>query len=94
VPCTLNLPQVFDRAHTAQRPSAAVGRDPATIERSVQLIADPADLGAARDTLRGFIAAGATHLILNLRAPYPEGIVHRLADEVAEPLRAAYAAAG
>ncbi|GAC1448375.1 MAG: LLM class F420-dependent oxidoreductase [Ktedonobacterales bacterium] len=73
---------------------AAVGRDPATIERSVQLIVDPADLGAARNTLRGFIAAGATHLILNLRAPYPEGIVHRLADEVAEPLRAAYAAAG
>ena len=35
-----------------------------------------------------FIAAGATHIILNLRAPYPEGIVHRLADEVAAPLAA------
>jgi F420-dependent oxidoreductase-like protein len=66
---------------------AAVGRDPATIERSVQVFADPADLSSTREILRNFIAAGATHLILNLRAPYPEGIVHRLAEEVAAPLR-------
>jgi hypothetical protein len=38
--------------------------------------------------VRSFIVAGATHLILNLAAPYPEGIVQRLADEVASPLRA------
>ena len=67
---------------------AAIGRDPTTIERSVQIRFDPADLDALRDTLRSFIAAGATHLILNLVAPYPEGIVHLLADEVAAPLRA------
>src|SRR2546421_5747688 len=67
---------------------AAIGRDPATIERSVQVRVDPADLGAVRATLRSFIAAGATHLILNLVAPYPDSIVQRLADEVAAPLRA------
>jgi F420-dependent oxidoreductase-like protein len=69
---------------------AAIGRDPATIERSVQFMSNPNDLNALRDTLRSFIKAGATHLMLNLRAPYPEGIVHRLAEEVAEPLHAEF----
>ncbi len=32
--------------------------------------------------------AGATHLILNLRPPYPAGIVRRLADEVVPAVRA------
>ncbi len=66
---------------------AAIGRDPAAIERSVQVFVDPNDLSAVRDTVRDYITSGATHLILNLRAPYPQGIVHRLAEEVAEPLR-------
>ncbi len=66
---------------------ATVGRDPAAIERSVQVFADPDNLSEARDTVRDYITAGATHLILNLRAPYPQGIVHRLAEEVVEPLR-------
>lgn len=69
---------------------AAIGRDPATIERSVQFLINLNDLSQTRDTLRSFIEAGATHLILNLRAPYPEGVVHRLAEEVAEPLSAEY----
>ena len=67
---------------------AAIGRDPTTIERSVQVMVDPTALDTVRATLRSFIVAGATHLILNLVAPYPEGIVQRLADEVAAPLRA------
>lgn len=66
---------------------AAVGRDPASIERSVQIVVDPANLAATRDTARSFIAAGATHLIMNLRAPYPDGILRRVAADVAEPLR-------
>ncbi|MDQ2886924.1 MAG: LLM class flavin-dependent oxidoreductase, partial [Chloroflexota bacterium] len=68
----------------------AIGRDPAEIARSVQLIVNPADLGAVRATTQSYIEAGANHLILNLRHPYPEGIVHRLAEEVAEPLQAEY----
>ena len=65
-----------------------IGRDPATIERSIQAGADPENLEALKTTLRTFIDAGATHLIMNLRAPYPEGIVHRLVSEVVEPLLA------
>ena len=57
-------------------------------ERSVQLVINPNNLQETRDITRSFIKAGASHLILNLRAPYPGGIVQRLADEVAEPLKA------
>ena len=68
----------------------SIGRDPSTIERSVQLVIDPNNLQETRDITRSFIEVGASHIILNLRAPYPEGIVQRLADEVAEPLTAEY----
>lgn len=66
---------------------AAIGRDPRTIERSVQFQVNPDNLPTLRDNVRSFIQAGATHLVLGLRYPYPEGIVHRLAEEVAEPLK-------
>ena len=79
----------------------AIGRDPATIARSVQVGTDPADLPGVRERLRGFIRAGATHLILYMggpqvdvrgREPFPAGICRRLASEIAEPLRDEFAA--
>ena len=70
---------------------AAVGRDPASIQRSVQVRIDSADPSSARETLRGFIEAGATHLVCILNPPYPEGLARRVASEVAEPLQAEYA---
>jgi F420-dependent oxidoreductase-like protein len=72
---------------------ADIGRDPATIERSIHVEVDPADLAATRASVRTYIDAGATHLILILRYPYPDGIVRRLADEVAQPLRAEFGSA-
>ena len=52
------------------------------------MMAQPDNLAEAVNAIRPFIAAGANHIILNLRAPYPEGIVHRLAEEVIAPLMA------
>jgi alkanesulfonate monooxygenase SsuD/methylene tetrahydromethanopterin reductase-like flavin-dependent oxidoreductase (luciferase family) len=69
------------------RHCAAIGRNPAEIIRSVQLVVDPNDLAATRDTVRSFIDAGAGHIILNLRPPYPDRIVARAADEVVAPLQ-------
>lgn len=65
---------------------AAIGRDPKLIERSVQFYSNLDDIAALRDRVRGFIQAGATHLVLGIRYPYPDGVVHRLAEEIAEPL--------
>jgi F420-dependent oxidoreductase-like protein len=61
---------------------AAVGRDPAAIELSVQLVVNYDDLAATARTVQSYVDAGATHLILNLRYPYPAGIVARLAEEL------------
>lgn len=69
---------------------AAIGRDPSTIERSIQWPINYNNVGEAIEQLRPYIEAGASHIILNLRAPYPENIVHRLADEIVAPLQAQY----
>ena len=70
---------------------AAVGRDPRTIQRSIQILVDQQDLAAAREQLRSYIEVGATHLILNLRYPYADGIVRRLDEEIIQPLTADFA---
>jgi F420-dependent oxidoreductase-like protein len=67
---------------------AAVGRNPADIQRSVQLVMDPGNWPAGRELVRGFIDAGATHVILNLRPPYPDRIARSLVTEIVEPLSA------
>ena len=61
---------------------AAIGRDPKEIEVSIQARVDYDDLPATVATLQPLVEAGATHIILMLLYPYPEGIVARLAKEV------------
>jgi F420-dependent oxidoreductase-like protein len=68
----------------------AIGRDPSTIARSIQIIMNPDNLEESREQLEGYITAGATHIVLNLRAPYPDKIVSRLVEEVVEPLKSQY----
>lgn len=68
----------------------AVGRDPQAIQRSVQLYMNPDDLASSRKLVHDFIEAGATHVILNLRYPYPDRIVHRLDEEIVQPLKAEF----
>ncbi|HEX9371171.1 MAG TPA: hypothetical protein VF897_09200, partial [Roseiflexaceae bacterium] len=55
---------------------------PAEIELSVQVLVNYDHLAETARAVQGYVDAGATHLILNLRYPYPEGIVTRLAQEV------------
>jgi hypothetical protein len=65
---------------------ATVGRDPAQITLSVQTAVNYDDLGATVAQLGSLVDAGATHPILMLAYPYPDGIVARLADEVVAKL--------
>jgi F420-dependent oxidoreductase-like protein len=60
----------------------AVGRDFTSIEKSIQPAVTYDDLPGYVAIVRQYIAAGANHIILNLRWPYPAGIVARLAEEV------------
>lgn len=65
---------------------AELGRNPSSVGRSVQLTVSYDDLGATRTTASQLIAAGATHLVLNLPRGYPEGVVSRLVTDVVRPL--------
>lgn len=67
-----------------------IGRDPSAIQRSIQWPINYDDMNESVKGMRPYIAEGATHIILNLRAPYPEGIAHRLAKEVIAPLAAEF----
>ncbi len=69
---------------------AAIGRDPRAIERSIQWPINYNNMGEVRDDIRPYIEAGASHIILNLRAPYLERIVHTLAEEVVAPFQAEF----
>ncbi len=69
---------------------AKIGRDPSTIERSIQVVINPNDMQSTITIVQNFIDVGVTHIVLGLRPPYPEGIAHRLAQEVIEPLQKAY----
>jgi len=66
---------------------AAVGRDPGAIELSLQLPVNYDNLDATAQAAQSFVNAGATHLILNLRPPFPARIVARLAAEVIPQVR-------
>lgn len=61
---------------------AAVGRNSEEIEISLQITVDYDDLGATAREAQSYVDAGATHLVLNLRPPFPAGIIARLAAAV------------
>lgn len=67
---------------------ATIGRDPAEIELSIQIYVNYDNLDETIQTVQGFVDAGATHIILNLRYPYPERIVTRLAEQVVPRIQA------
>lgn len=92
----------FDRlSRRLDEHCGAIGRDPAAIDRSVQLLVAPgAGSGAAggrlpsiagpdetRDRLLAFIASGAKHLVLAPAGVATDRPARWLADEVVEPVR-------
>jgi F420-dependent oxidoreductase-like protein len=86
-----NSPEGFQRlSGILDEHCAAIGRDPAAIERSVQLFPNLDDIEGTRATLQSFIDVGVTHLICYIRPPYPDGIAQRIADEIFAPLRERY----
>jgi alkanesulfonate monooxygenase SsuD/methylene tetrahydromethanopterin reductase-like flavin-dependent oxidoreductase (luciferase family) len=67
---------------------AAVGRNPDDIRLSVQVAVNYDDIDATIRQVQEFVDAGATHIVLTLRYPYPEHIVTRLAEQVVPSIRA------
>jgi alkanesulfonate monooxygenase SsuD/methylene tetrahydromethanopterin reductase-like flavin-dependent oxidoreductase (luciferase family) len=59
-----------------------IGRDPATVTRSIILHASYDDPAAARRSIAEARDAGFRHIVLGLPAPYPEGVARWVADEL------------
>ncbi|HVB22882.1 MAG TPA: TIGR03560 family F420-dependent LLM class oxidoreductase [Ktedonobacteraceae bacterium] len=89
--CSVDSPEIYrQKSMLLENYCTAIGRDPATIERSRHISVDPSDLKAARLETRAYIEVGATHIIYHVPVPAAQGILRRLAEEVASPLRAEY----
>lgn len=80
-----DLAEAVRRSAQLDEVCATIGRDPSTITRSVVLpvaVEHPAD---TRESVSATIAAGFSHVVLALPAPYEPGIARWVADEVIEP---------
>ena len=83
-----SLEFVTDRSRVLDQHCAAIGRDPRTLTRSVQMILDGDDPAGARRLVTGVVAAGFRHVVLAVRPPAPGNIPGWLAEEVIAPVRA------
>ncbi|WP_250557481.1 LLM class flavin-dependent oxidoreductase [Pseudonocardia lacus] len=73
------------RSALLDRYCADIGRDPATITRSIHLPVSYERPGDTRDKIAEAVGAGFTHVILGLSAPYPADVARRVADELVIP---------
>jgi alkanesulfonate monooxygenase SsuD/methylene tetrahydromethanopterin reductase-like flavin-dependent oxidoreductase (luciferase family) len=70
------------RGAVLDRICAEIGRDPASITRSLVLPVSYDDPGRTRDAIAEAVGAGFRHVVLSLPAPYPENVARWIADEV------------
>ncbi len=73
------------RSALLDRYCARIGRDPASIVRSIHLGVSYEDPAGARAAIAAATAAGFTHVVLGLPAPYPRGVARWVADELIRP---------
>ncbi|EKX63314.1 LLM class flavin-dependent oxidoreductase [Streptomyces ipomoeae] len=80
-----DLDDCVRRGALLDRYCAEIGRDPATLTRSIHLPVSYDHPGTTRQAVDEAITAGFTHIVLGLPAPYPTDVARRLTDEVIGP---------
>jgi alkanesulfonate monooxygenase SsuD/methylene tetrahydromethanopterin reductase-like flavin-dependent oxidoreductase (luciferase family) len=80
-----DIDDAVSRSALLDRYCAAIGRDPASITRSIYLPVSYDEPGMTRDAIGAAIAAGFGHVILGLSSPYPADVAHWVADELITP---------
>jgi alkanesulfonate monooxygenase SsuD/methylene tetrahydromethanopterin reductase-like flavin-dependent oxidoreductase (luciferase family) len=81
-----SLEFLTERSRVLDRHCADIGRDPATITRSVQIVTGADDPAAVRATVTGLINAGFGHIVFGVRPPAPDNVPRWLADEIIAPV--------
>ena len=77
-----DIDDVVRRSALLDRYCAEIGRDPASITRSIHLPVSYDEPGATRDAIGEAIDAGFRHIVLGLSAPYPADVARWVADEL------------
>lgn len=77
---------LVERGRVLDQHCADIGRDPASITRSVQIVTGADDPAAVRATVTGLIGAGFRHIVFGVRPPAPDNVPRWLADEIINPV--------
>lgn len=80
-----DLADCVERSALVDRYCAEIGRDPASITRSMFLPVSYDRPGDTRKAIRAAIDAGFPHLVLGVSAPYPPQVARWVADELIRP---------
>jgi alkanesulfonate monooxygenase SsuD/methylene tetrahydromethanopterin reductase-like flavin-dependent oxidoreductase (luciferase family) len=72
----------ISRSALLDRYCAEIGRDPASITRSVHVPVSYDQPAVARDAIDRYVDAGFRHFVLGLSNPYPAGVAQWVADEL------------
>jgi alkanesulfonate monooxygenase SsuD/methylene tetrahydromethanopterin reductase-like flavin-dependent oxidoreductase (luciferase family) len=77
-----DIGEAVRRSALLDRYCVEIGRDPASITRSIHLPVSYDHAGTTRDAIGKVIDAGFRHIVLGLAAPYPANVARWVADEL------------
>jgi alkanesulfonate monooxygenase SsuD/methylene tetrahydromethanopterin reductase-like flavin-dependent oxidoreductase (luciferase family) len=77
-----DLDDAVSRSALLDRLCAEIGRDPASITRSMYLPVSYDHPGTTRDAIAAATGAGFGHIVLGLAAPFPGNVARWVADEI------------
>ncbi|WP_030546934.1 LLM class flavin-dependent oxidoreductase [Streptomyces albus] len=77
-----DIDDAVSRSALLDRYCAQIGRDPASVTRSIHLAVDYDRPEATRDAIAEATDAGFRHIVLGLPAPFPPGVARWAADEL------------
>ncbi|QNE22363.1 LLM class flavin-dependent oxidoreductase [Kribbella qitaiheensis] len=80
-----DLDDAVRRSALLDRYCAEIGRDPASITRSIHLSVSYDQPDVVRDAIGAAIGAGFEHVVLGLPSPYPAKVAQWVADELISP---------
>ncbi|WP_260479228.1 LLM class flavin-dependent oxidoreductase [Kibdelosporangium aridum] len=80
-----DIEDVVRRSALLDRYCKEIGRDPASITRSINLAVDYDHPGACRTAISEAIDAGFGHVVLGLLPPYPADVAQWVTDELITP---------
>ncbi|MFI5956312.1 LLM class flavin-dependent oxidoreductase [Cryptosporangium sp. NPDC051539] len=80
-----DLADVVERSAMLDACCAEIGRDPASIVRSIHLGVSYDHPDATRRAIGAALDAGFRHVVLSVSPPYPEGVARWVADEIITP---------